>query len=42
MKRHKLSKGKSRRMFTKHASHVHKRNLPPGPGRSVMRGGIRL
>lgn len=38
-RRHKLSKGGSRRLFTKTAMKVHKRNLPRS---SVMRGGIRL
>lgn len=38
MKRRPLSGGKSRRMFTKHASHPHPKNTLAGP----MRGGIRL
>lgn len=37
-RRHKLSRGKSRRMFTKHASRPHPLNLMGSP----MRGGIRL
>lgn len=37
-RRHKLSGGKSRRMFTKHASHPHPMNMMGAP----MRGGIRL
>lgn len=41
MKRHKLSSGKSRRMFSKSASRTHQRNLP-APRRMPMRGGIRL
>lgn len=43
MKRHKLSKGVSQRMFTKHARRVHpfNGNVLTGPG-GPMRGGIRL
>lgn len=43
MKRHKLSRGRSSRMFTKHALSVHPRNgvRLTGPG-GPMRGGIRL
>lgn len=41
MRRHKLSRGKSRRMFTKHASHPHPMNGLTGAG-GPMRGGIRL
>lgn len=41
MKRHKLSSGKSKRMFSKHADRTHKKNMP-APRRSPMRGGIRL
>lgn len=37
-KRHKMSRGGSRRNFTKHASRTHKKNLAGNP----MRGGIRL
>lgn len=39
-KRRSLSAGKSRHMFTKHASHPHPKNglMTGGP----MRGGIRL
>lgn len=40
-RRHKLSGGKSRRMFTKHASHPHPMNGLTGAG-GPMRGGIRL
>lgn len=40
MKRHKLSGGKSRRLFSKTASRTHRRNAQ---GSSMaMRGGIRL
>lgn len=39
-KRRKLGKHHSRRMFTKHGSKTHKRNLLPR--RLPMRGGIRL
>lgn len=38
MRRKRLTKRKSRRLFTKTASRVHKRNL----GHVPMRGGIRL
>lgn len=41
MKRRPLSSGKSRRMFTKHASHPHPKNALTGFG-GPMRGGIRL
>jgi len=41
MKRKKLSYGKSKRMFTKHASHPHPMNALSGAG-GPMRGGIRL
>ena len=41
MKRHKLSHGKSKRMFAKHADKTHRKNLP-APRRMPMRGGIRL
>lgn len=37
-RRHKIARGKSRRSFSRGASHVHRRNL----GGSPMRGGIRL
>lgn len=40
-KRKKMGKKQSRRHFTKHASHVHKKNVR-GPTRIPMRGGIRL
>lgn len=39
MKRHKMGSGRSRHMFSKHASRTHKKNMP---GRLPMRGGIRL
>lgn len=38
-KRHKMSRGGSRRQFTKHAVKVHRKNVP---SRLPMRGGIRL
>lgn len=38
-KRSKIAPRKSKHMFTKHASKVHKRNIPK---RVPMRGGIRL
>nr|AVQ10217.1 hypothetical protein [Gokushovirinae environmental samples] len=38
-KRQRMSKGSSRRHFSKHASKTHKRNVPK---RLPMRGGIRL
>lgn len=42
-KRFKLQKGQSKKMFSRHADHTHKRNLPSLPPRGVpMRGGIRL
>lgn len=41
MKRHKIGKGKSKRMFSKHADLTHKKNVQQ-PNRTVMRGGIRL
>jgi len=37
-KRKKLSRGKSRRLFSKTAGRTHKKNVSPAP----MRGGIRL
>lgn len=37
-KRRSLSRKRSKKMFTKHAKRVHKRNA----GHSAMRGGIRL
>lgn len=40
-KRFKLNKSHSRKMFSRHGSKTHKRNLPP-PRRNPMRGGIRL
>lgn len=39
MKRHKMSRGHSKRLFTKSASRIHKYNVP---SRTVMRGGIRM
>lgn len=38
MKRQKLSRGKSQRIFSKGAALIHKKNLGSAP----MRGGIRL
>lgn len=38
MRRHKMSRGKSRRTFTKHAVRKNKKNFRGAP----MRGGIRL
>lgn len=40
-KRFKMSRGASKRDFSRHGSMTHKRNIP-GAGRSPMRGGIRL
>lgn len=40
-KRFKLSAGKSKRMFSKHADRTNRKNMP-APRRSPMRGGIRL
>lgn len=39
MRRHKLSAGKSKSMFSKHGSMTHKKNIP---SKLPMRGGIRL
>lgn len=39
MKRHKLSKGHSKKLFSRTASRTHKRNVPT---RIPMRGGIRM
>jgi hypothetical protein len=39
MKRHKISSGKSKRMFSKSGGMTHKKNMPQ---RIPMRGGIRL
>lgn len=36
--RHKISKGRSKRMFTKHAKRTNRRNVHAHP----MRGGIRM
>lgn len=41
MKRHKLSLHRSKKMFTRHASHPHPMNGLTGAG-GPMRGGIRL
>lgn len=41
MKRHKIPAGKSKRMFSKHASKTHMKNVLP-PSRIAMRGGIRM
>lgn len=38
-KRAKMSRGKSKRSFSKHAVKVHRRNQPK---RAAMRGGIRM
>lgn len=38
MKRKKISRSKSKKMFSKHGSKTHKKNLRANP----MRGGIRL
>lgn len=38
-KRHGMSRGGSKRHFTKHAAKTHVKNMP---SRTVMRGGIRL
>lgn len=38
MKRHRMSKSASRKVFTRGAVRIHKKNLQTGP----MRGGIRL
>lgn len=38
MRRHKLSRGSSRRIFSKTASRSHRKNFGANP----MRGGIRL
>lgn len=40
MRRHKMSNYKSRKMFTRHASHPHRMNMVSTSG--AMRGGIRL
>lgn len=39
-KRHKLGRSQSKRMFSKHGSMTHSKNM--GPSRNPMRGGIRL
>jgi len=38
MRRNKMKKRKSRRLFSKTASKVHRKNMPG----KIMRGGIRL
>lgn len=38
MRRHKMNKRKSKKMFSKGASRTHKKNINTNP----MRGGIRL
>lgn len=39
MKRHKIGSRHSKKMFSKHGSYTHKKNMP---SRIPMRGGIRL
>lgn len=39
MKRHSMSKGSSKRLFSRSASKTHKKNMPT---RVPMRGGIRM
>jgi len=39
MKRSKMQKGKSKRLFSKTAARTHKKNVPQ---RTPMRGGIRM
>lgn len=41
MKRHRISSGKSKRMFSKAADRTHRKNVV-APRRNPMRGGIRL
>lgn len=41
-RRGKISSGKSKRVFTKHANKTHYKNVSPGPRKMPMRGGIRL
>lgn len=41
-KRMKMSRQGSKRLFTKTARSVHKKNIPPQGANRVMRGGIRL
>lgn len=42
-KRFKMSRGQSKRDFSRYGSMTHKRNLQrPGASRNPMRGGIRL
>jgi len=40
-KRRKLSMGKSKRHFSKHADKTHRKNIP-APRKMPMRGGIRM
>lgn len=39
MRRHKMSRGSSKKLFSRTASKTHKRNVP---SRLPMRGGIRM
>lgn len=39
LKRGRMNKGRSKRLFSKTANRVHKKNLPQ---RGIMRGGMRL
>lgn len=39
-KRRRMSRGASRRNFTRHGTKTHRRNLPPR--KMPMRGGIRM
>lgn len=39
MRRHKMTKSGSKKHFSHHAAHTHKKNINHRP---VMRGGIRL
>lgn len=42
-KRFKLTRGQSKRDFSKHGSRTHNKNvMRPGASRNPMRGGIRL
>lgn len=41
-KRFKMSRGASKRNFSKHADLTHRKNGRPGVSRNPMRGGIRL
>lgn len=43
MKRHKINRRYSEKMFSRNANRVHKKNLMPSAGSvGPMRGGIRL